>query len=130
MTAIEIHRASRAGYPAMAVHRFTIGTERNSGTDTAECGPYVARSLRSCAARKLARVMVEAGEPDGPIEARGTDGKLRYRVNSLHGFAKRTLVENPALRLIPYQEHPFAAVRYGVSGQSERAPATLVAAEP
>jgi len=125
MTPIEIHRASRPGYPAMAVHRFTIGSESphwSRGYDVAECGPYRATSLKSSAAHKLARIMVAAGEPDGPIEA-FRDGKLCYRVASLYAFGKRTLLEDPRLHLRRHQERVFPAVHSGVSAGSEDVPA-------
>lgn len=107
MTAIETRRASCPGHPPMMVHRLKVGTERKTARDLAiwqEPGdfPIAVTSSRSCAARKLARFLVEAGEADGPIEAYGPDGALRYRVNSLYAFAQSTLVENPRLHLTRY----------------------------
>ena len=125
----ETLRASLPGYPPVAVHRFHIATEPNSGADLATCGPYAERSLKSCAARKLARTMVAAGEPDGPLEAYGPTGRLNYRVPSLRAFSKRTLSEEPRLHLSAHKEHPFAGRRNGVSGGSGDSPATLVAGE-
>jgi len=72
--------------------------------DVAQCGDLVAQSLKSCAARDLARLLVAAGVEDGPIEARGTDGRLRYTVRSLYAFAKGTLRENPRLHIAKFQE--------------------------
>lgn len=88
----------RPGAPAMFVHTFTVDTMTRSATsvvDRATCGDYVTTSSRSCAARRLARMMVTAGEPDGTIEARGADGRLRYTVRSLVEFARWTLTESP-----------------------------------
>lgn len=81
----------------MTTHRITISTlaTSNSRADLASCGEFTARSARSCAARALARLMVSAGVEDGPVEARGTDGALRYTMKSLHNFAKFTISENP-----------------------------------
>jgi hypothetical protein len=103
------------------MHTIIISTERLHWSrvyDVATCGAYRAMSLKSCAARKLARDMVAAGEPDGPIEARGIDGKLRYTVSSLHAFAKFTLVENPRLRVVPWREMVFADKSNAVSDGS------------
>ena len=102
----ETHCANRAGYPPMMVHKFTIGTERKTARDVAECGPYRETSSRSCAARKLARVLVEVGEADGPVLAYGPDGALRYRANSLYAFARFTLAENPRSHLTRHQAIP------------------------
>ena len=78
------------------MHTFIISeTEGLRAGDTATCEDLTARSTRSCAARALARKMVAAGIPDGPIEARGKDGRLRYTVRSPHAFAKFTLSESP-----------------------------------
>ena len=99
--ALPEYRASRANYPAMVTHCFTISTGQPHWSrryDVAECGSYRAVSLKSCAARKLARVMIDAGEPDGPIEA-WHNGRLSYRVPSLYAFGKFTLSENPTPRL-------------------------------
>lgn len=63
--------------------------------------------------------MVAAGEPDGGIEAYGRDGGLRYTVQSLHAFARRSLTENPRLTLIRHQDMPVARLRNGVLGRSE-----------
>lgn len=88
-------------------HVFTISTNQSSPFqvyDVARCGDVVAKSLKSCAARKLARLLIAIGTEDGPIEARGEDGKPRYTVKSLYAFARKTLVENPRLRSIPFVE--------------------------
>ena len=88
--------------------QIVISTD-SAGRDIATHGPYTAKSTRSCAARKLARILVEAEFFDTPIEAIGTDGRLRYTVRSLHAFAKKTLVENPRPHLVPYVERMFPA---------------------
>jgi hypothetical protein len=88
-------------------YRFEIATEPKTGADLASSGEHHARSLKSCAARKLARVIIGAGMPDGPIEAwRG--GVPCYTVRSLAGYARTTLTENPRLRVIRYTENPHA----------------------
>ena len=88
-------------------YHFEIATEPKTGADLASCGEHHARSLKSCAARKLARVIIGAGMPDGPIEAwRGT--VLCYTAPSLAGYARTTLTENPRLRVIRYTENPHA----------------------
>ena len=87
----------------MPLYVITVGTHPKTYSDMASHGPLVATSARSCAARKLARLMNECGIPDGPIEARDADGKVRYRVKSLHRFAGRSLTENPALHTIKYE---------------------------
>ena len=88
-------------------YRFEIATEPKTGADLASSGEHHARSLKSCAARKLARVIIGAGMPDGPIEAwRG--GVPCYTVRSLAGNARTTLTENPRLRVIRYTENPHA----------------------
>jgi hypothetical protein len=76
--------------------------------DLATCGELSARSLKGCAARSLARVLIAKGAQDGPIEARGEDGKLRYTVKSLFAFAKFSMTENPRPRLIRWTPHPHA----------------------
>jgi len=81
---------------------FIISSEPKTAADVATCGDVTARSSRSCAARKLARMLIDGGTPDQPIEARGVDGKLRYTVRSLVAFSKFTVRENPALGLMPW----------------------------
>lgn len=82
----------------------TISIEPHTGADLATGGGLTARSLKSCAARKLARALVEAGAPDSPLEARGLDGRLRYTAPSLYAFSRKTLAENPRLRVVPWRE--------------------------
>lgn len=99
----EPYAASRPGYPPMVTHTITVGTDPKTFADVASCGEYTARSARGCAARNLARTMMDAGEADGPIEARGPDGAVRYRVRSLFAFAGRTLVEGPRLHTVRWR---------------------------
>lgn len=105
MATHDAYAASRPGYPAMVRHTITIGTDPKTGADLAWCGTLAARSARSCAARNLARMLVDAGEADGPVTAIGADGAVRYHVPSLFAFAKRTLMEAPRLHTRPWQ--PF-----------------------
>jgi len=99
----------------MTTHQFTISSQITArGTqvyDVAQCSDLVAKSLKSCAARKLARAMIQAGAEDAPIEARGPDGKLRYTVRSLAAFAKFTIQENPRINTVRWAEHPHARDR-------------------
>jgi hypothetical protein len=92
-------------------HVITISTEQRTfqAYDVATHGDLRAVSAKSCAARKLVRMMIEAGAEDGPVEARGLDGRLRYTVRSLHAFAKYALTENPRPRLIRWTPYPNAA---------------------
>jgi len=110
MTPRDTYVGSRAGYPPVVIHRFIIGTERKTARDLAACGGVTEVSSRSCAARKLARTLVAAGEADGPILACGSDGVLCYRVNSLHAFARTTLRENP-LRIAPFDADEASRLR-------------------
>ena len=103
-------RAFRPGYPMMVCHTITIGTDPKTGADLAWCGSLSARSARSCAARGVARMLVEAGEADGPVSAIGADGAPRYTVPSLFSFARRTLLENPRLRSVLWHPVNFAAM--------------------
>ena len=91
-------------------YRFEIATEPKTGADLASSGEHHARSLKSCAARKLARVIIGAGMPDGPIEAwRGT--VPCYTVRSLAAYARTTLEQDPRFRVIPHRENPYATRR-------------------
>jgi hypothetical protein len=100
-------------------YRFEIATEPRTGADLAACGEYSARSLKSCAARKLARVLIAAGVPDGPIEA--WRGVVRcYTARSLAALSRTTLTENPRIRAIPYRENPHAT--RGPARETEEAP--------
>jgi hypothetical protein len=88
-------------------YHFEIATEPKTGADLASCGEHHARSLKSCAARKLARVLIDAGMPDGPIEA--WRGPVRcYTALSLAALSRTTIQENPRLRVRRYTENPHA----------------------
>ena len=67
-------------------YRFDIQHHTN-GSLTATCAGHSANSERA-----LARKLVEAGLPDGPMGA-GRPGKTDYTVASLHHFAAGTLSE-------------------------------------
>ena len=100
-------------------YRFEIATEPKTGADLASCGEYSARSLKSCAARKLARVLIDAGMPDGPIEA--WRGVVRcYTARSLAALSRTTLEQDPRLRVIPYRENPHAT--RGPTRETEKKP--------
>lgn len=69
-----------------ATYRFDIQHHTNGNITVASAG-HSANSERG-----LARKLVEAGLPDGPIEA-GRIGRRDYTVASLHHFAAGTLTE-------------------------------------
>jgi hypothetical protein len=94
----DLHASTHSGYPPMAVHTFILSTEPKTAADLARCGTYSVRSSRASATHVLARVMVAAGEVDGPVSAYGEDGRLRFTVRSLHALAKFTITENPGVR--------------------------------
>lgn len=95
--------------PNTLLHTFTISTDAKH-RDCAASGDLIATSSRGCAARALSRMLVEAEAPEGPIEARGTDGRLRYTVRSLYAFAQTDLTEDP-LRVRRYRAFPGVGVR-------------------
>jgi hypothetical protein len=85
-------------------YRFEI-EHRTDGGARVTCGDHEARDERA-----LARKMVNAGAPDGPIEA-GRVGHVDYRVRSLHAFAATALYERETgLVVAPYSPHPEATV--------------------
>lgn len=98
-----------------------ISTDPTTGADIAGCGIHVARSAKSCAARKLARALVGSGMPDQKLEARGLyDQKLRYTIRSLHAFARKFVAETSgAPTLAWWQEHPRQQTAYGAHRASE-----------
>jgi hypothetical protein len=105
----DLHASTRPGYPPMAVHTFVLSTEPKTAADLARSGTYSARSSRASATHALARVMVSAGEADGPVSAYGEDGRLRFTVRSLHALAKFTVAENPGVRRTRWT--PYGGVR-------------------
>jgi hypothetical protein len=106
-------------------YRFDIQHHAN-GSITATNAGHSANSERG-----LARKLVEAGLPDGPIEA-GRPGCRDYTVASLHHFAAGTLSEGekgfqrgiyapyPPREMHPALQHAISrrveAVKNGVSG--------------
>ena len=114
--------AARPGWPAMIRHEFIVDTwhkDRFHVLDRARCGLTEATSLKSSAAHKLARDLVAAGEPDGPVHARDPRGVLCYTVPSLHAMARKTLAEDPRLTLTRYREWAFPGKRNAISAGSE-----------
>lgn len=111
--------------------------EGKDGLDIAEAefaSQRYTASSRNGVTRKLARALVEAGAPDCPVEARGTNGRLRYTAKSLHAFARWTITEPDAgrLQLQRYHERPdflCGKTQDGASdgGQREHAPAQKAA---
>lgn len=70
--------------------------EGRNGIDIAEAdhaGENYTATSRNGATMKLARVLVEAGATDEPIEAWGSDGRLRFTSPSLHALARATIEE-------------------------------------
>jgi hypothetical protein len=57
-------------------------------------GQHYRAVSRNGASMKLARMLVEAGAPDVPVEARGPDGHLRFTSPSLHRLARLTVHES------------------------------------
>lgn len=69
-------------------------SQRTDGTDVAETslnGETVSVASRHGAAMALARRLVAAGVADGPVEASGRDGALRWTSPSLHRLAEWAL---------------------------------------
>jgi hypothetical protein len=86
-----------------------LSSESKTGADIATdlSSGLVARSARSCAARKLARMLVAQGIDDQPVQAR-RNGVSCYTVKSLAAFAKTSVTEQPRLHVIPWAPHPHA----------------------
>jgi hypothetical protein len=68
---------------------------------------HIAES-RSGAPYALARVLVDIGIPDQPVETAGADGIVQMRFTSLHWMATRTIEESAStsIREGRYQERP------------------------
>lgn len=82
------------------MYRFEI-TYRHDGTAQHACGDHTATD-----ARALARKLVEAGRPDGPIEA-GRAGKIDWTAPSLHRFAAVAMMEGDrGFSFKPYAPYP------------------------
>jgi hypothetical protein len=85
-------------------YRFEI-EHKAAGAVMVTCGDHQARDERA-----LARKMVNAGAPDGVIEA-GRAGRIDYRVRSLHAFAATALEEGENGAYVrTYRPHEKAAV--------------------
>lgn len=110
-------------------HTFTISTAPRPAADTATCGAHFATTPLSKAAGKLARIMVAANVPDGQIEARGTDGRLRYTMRSLHAFALWRLREDPRFRVERWRP-PHFADGHATSGRTAVPSASGVSRHP
>ena len=101
-------------------YRFDIQHHSN-GNITATCGKRSANDER-----KLARMIVEAGLPDGPLGV-GRPGRTDYTVASLHAFAATTLTESDRGFshgiYAPHPEHGEAmhpALKHAVAALRER----------
>lgn len=101
-----------------------ILSEGKEGADI--CGAFFhgrefAATSRNGATMRLARQLVEAGAPDGPVEARGADGRLRFTSPSLHGLARWTIEEGDrGIRQRRWKPSPMGgeAPQDGVSGSA------------
>jgi hypothetical protein len=86
------------------MYRFEID-DRSDGGARITCGEHVANDERA-----LARKMVNAGAPDGPIEA-GRTSCTDYRVRSLHAFAATAIEDGERGLLVrPYRPHEKSTV--------------------
>lgn len=101
--------------------------EGRDGLDVAEAvhaGETFTATSRNGATMKLARALLEAGAPDGPIEARGTDGKLRFTSPSLHRLGRWTIEESDrGIRQRRWKPSPMGgeAVQDGADGSGRPA---------
>lgn len=68
------------------LHTMTIWQDSH-GIDHASYGDLQAKSA-SGVTPILARMMFDAGIPDGPVEVRGRDGRLRFTARSLVSLSK------------------------------------------
>lgn len=90
-------------------------SSRSDGTDIAQTthnGATLTATSRNGAAFKLARLLVDAGAPDEPVEARMLDGRLAWTSPSLHRMAKSTVSEgdqSPRVRpFVPFERENVA----------------------
>lgn len=93
-----------------APYLFTM-TQRADGMDQASMGDIFERS-RNGASCKLARTLVEKGNPDGPVHlVRSGVTVLVY--NSLHALAQKTFTEATGRpRMIKWTAHPSAEANH------------------
>jgi hypothetical protein len=85
-------------------HVLTVWTD--GAIDRAEFGALSAMSKRRSAARKLARAMLDADVPNGPVEGRSRDGSLLWSHRSLAKFARFDTSEDPRPHLSKWVPNP------------------------
>lgn len=91
---------------------FTM-TQRSDGMDAAECvwnGRTFTATSRNGASMALARVLCDAGAPEGPWEVEDSrTGQKRLYGRSLHGISRMTVKEGEKRpRFAEWQPHPMA----------------------
>lgn len=94
------------------VYQFTM-IARSDGRDEARWslpgGDLVATSKGGAAAVLARKILAQGPCVAGGIEARGTDGRLRWRHPSLHALATRVLVEtDQGMRWQKWRPNPMA----------------------
>jgi len=106
--------------------RFVL-SQRPDGADVATCDAYAAAS-RNGATMALARQLVAPGFPDQPVEAVGTDGRIRFTAPSLHRLAQWTVIERDrgGIAFERYQRNPHAVTRPTMPDGAERQTATEI----
>jgi hypothetical protein len=91
----------------MSLFIICVSQRPKDGADIAEAEhdrqPFRAVS-RHGATMALARLLKAAGVPDGPWQAIGTDGRLRFYGPSLHRLAALTIADSDdgRLRVVPF----------------------------
>jgi len=98
------------------IHHVTVWQD-SKGLDFARCGGVEVSSRRSATA-DLARKLVAAGEPDGPVHVRGLDRRLRYTIGSLHDWATWTVAEpdKGRIKFTKWAPNPMFAARQTACG--------------
>jgi hypothetical protein len=88
----------------------TITSTTTQGyVDQAQWGDVIVTSKKRSAARKLARLMLDGGATEGPIEARSADGRLLWTHRSLTEFAGFDISEEPRLHTAKWAPNPLFA---------------------
>jgi len=77
----------------LKTHTFSV-SERGSGRFVAEYDGISVAKVRGSAAFDLARQMLASGAEDGPVEARGPDGRLHWTSPSLAALARSAIRED------------------------------------